>query len=222
MSLELVGRIHKELSVTGSAVYETILAIAERVNRKVQIIRLHWQASTLLERMERLAADVGQEIVQHVARRFLSQGQPDSGWTQLDHLLTHASARIQELKQSLVGIDAQIRSLKLEAIHEDLLRFQRDLTSRKAVIERILIRRGAPAVGQTVRARPPLASVHIATILRGPFLLPPGDDVVFRPDDIVVLIGLQSEVEHLAAWLTRPTPVSRTLPNFRDAAASHQ
>ena len=41
MSLELLGRIQQELSITGSAIYETVLALAERANRKVQVLRLH-------------------------------------------------------------------------------------------------------------------------------------------------------------------------------------
>lgn len=200
MSLELLGRVHKELSITGSAVYEAILAIAERINRKVQIIRLHWQASALLERMDRVTGDLGQELVDHVSRRFLTRAQPESYLSSLDNLLNRAASRVHELKQSLIQIDAQIRDLKLEAIHQDLLRLQRDLSLRSAGIERIIIGRSAMAVGQPVSACPRTASIHIATILRGPFLLPPGDDLIFRADDIVVLIGLQSDLDQLTAW----------------------
>jgi hypothetical protein len=211
MSLELLGRVHKELSITGSALYETLLAIAERVNRKVQIIRLHWQASMLLERMDRIAGDVGQDVVDRVARRFLVRGEADAGLSAFDAALTRAAGRVQDLKQSLVRIDAQIRALKLEAIHQDLLRLQRDLSLRSAGIERLLVPRGAPAVGQRVRACPRPPSVHIATVLRGPFLLPPGEDLVFRPDDIVVLIGLQADLDRVTAWFTGPTIMSRTV-----------
>lgn len=215
MNLELVGRIHKELSISGSALYETVVSIAERVNRKAQIVRLHWQASALLERMERIASELGQELVHHVARRFLTQGAMDPSLTELDARLTRVTARMHELKQALLAIDARIRDLKLEAIHEDLLRLQRDMTLRNAVIERIVIPRQAPAVGRPVRACPHRPSVHIATILRGPFLLPPGEELLFRPDDIVVLIGLQAELDPVRNWLTgrhdgaRATPISQ-------------
>jgi hypothetical protein len=46
MSLELLGRIQQELSISGSALYETVLGLAERANRKVQVLRLHSQASS--------------------------------------------------------------------------------------------------------------------------------------------------------------------------------
>lgn len=204
MSLELLGRVHKELSITGSAFYEAILAISERVNRKVQIIRLHWQASTLLQRMEHVTGELGQQIVDQVSRRFLMRDQPDSSLHALDATLNRATARVQELKQALVQIDAQIRELKLEAIHHDLLNLQRDLSLRSAGIERLTISRGAAAVGQPVSALPQSPSVHIVTILRGPFLLAPSDDLVFRPDDIVVLIGVQSELDQVTAWFSSP------------------
>jgi len=209
MSFELLGRVHKEFSITGSALYEAILAIAERVNRKVQIIRLHWQASRLLERMDRVSGDVGQEIVDHVTKRWNTNGPVDSGVSTLDALLHRATAGVQDLKRSLVQIDTQIRGLKLEAIHQELLHLQRDLSLRSAAIERLSIRAHARAVGQPLSACPRSSSVHIVTILRGPSLLAPEADVVFRPDYIVVMIGLQSEMDDLVDWFTdsRSVPV---------------
>jgi hypothetical protein len=203
MSLEFLARLHQELTITGSAFYEAILAISERVNRKVQIIRLHWQATALLERIEQLTGEVGQQIVDHVARRFLLRDQSDPRFQTLETALTRATTNVQELKRSLVRIDTQIRELKLEAIHDDLLRLQRDLRIRSAAIERFTVGRGAAAVGQPVRSVPRSPSIHIATVLRGPFLLPPTDDLVFRPDDIVVVIGLRTELEEVAAWFSQ-------------------
>jgi hypothetical protein len=202
MSLELLGRVHKELSITGSALYEAILAISERVNRKVQIIRLHWQASMLLERMDRISGELGQQIVDQVSRRVLVRRHLDPSSGPLETTMETAAARVHELKQSLIHVDAHIRELKLEAIHHDLLHLQRDLSLRSAGIERITISRRAPAVGQPLSVLPRVHNVHIATILRGPFLLFPDDDLICRPDDIVVLIGLQSELDHLTTWFT--------------------
>ena len=207
MNLELLGRVHKELAITGSAFYEAILAVSERVNRKVQIIRLHWHAATLLQRMDHVTSDVGQQIVDQVSRRFLASNQPDSVLGPFDATLTRASVRVHELKQSLIRVDAQIRELKLEAIHEDLLRLQRDLSLRSAGIERLVIARGAAAVGQPVRALPRSSSVHIAAILRGPFLLAPAEDLVFRSDDIVVLVGIQADLDQFVIWFTSKSPL---------------
>jgi hypothetical protein len=199
MSLEFLGRLHKELSITGSALYEMVLSISERVNRKTQIIRLHWHASGVLQRIDEVTAEVGRQVVDHVAHPFSIQGQHDSA---LDTAVSHALVRVQKLKNSLTQIDGQIRELKLEAIHEELLKLQQDLTARSAKIERLTITRHAAAVGQTVSAMPRSSSVHIASVLRGPFLLAPSDGLIFRTDDIVVLIGIESELDRLVTWFT--------------------
>ncbi len=78
MAFELLDRVHKELSITGHAFYEGVLAVSEVVNRKVEIIRLHWQASSLLQRIDDVTAQVGQLIAAQVADRLHSRLQPDS------------------------------------------------------------------------------------------------------------------------------------------------
>lgn len=203
MRVDFLNRLQKELSITGTALYETILAISERVNRKVQILRLHWQASSLLERIDEVAQEVGQQLVAQVGRRSSDRPLSDADLCEIDHSVNHATARIQALKHSLIEIDVQIRQLKLETIHEDLLRLQQDLSQRSAGIERIMIPRGSAAIGQRLSEVPRSTSIHIATVMRGPFLLAPAEDLTFRPGDIVVLMGAQTELDHLTVWLTR-------------------
>ncbi len=211
MTLELLGRVHKELSITGHAFYEAILSISELVNRKVQIIRLHWQASVLLQQIDDVTAKVGQQIATHVSDRLLYQSHPDSLVGVMDQALTDAIARVQKLKQSLTGVDAQIRELKIEMVHQDLLSLQRDLALRSAGIERLTVVRGAPAAGQSLSAIPQYSSAFVATVLRGPFLIAPSGDLLFRPGDIVVLIGAQAELDQLVSWFTGQRPLTTSL-----------
>ena len=215
MTFELLVRVHKELSITGHAFYETILSISELVNRKVQIIRLHWQASTLLQHIDDVTAKVGQQIAAQVSDRLLYQSHSDSVVGVIDQMLADAMSRVQELKQSLVGVDAQIRELKIETVHQDLLSLQRDLALRSGGIERLTVVRGADAAGQPLSALPPHSSAYVATIVRGPVLLAPTDDLLFRPGDIVVLIGSQTELRQLVSWFTgqclRTTSLTRSM-----------
>lgn len=214
MTFELLGRVHKELSITGHAFYETILSISELVNRKVQIIRLHWQASTLLQHIDDVTTKVGQQIVAQVSDRLLYQNHPDSPDSvvgAIDQMLADAISRIQELKQSLIEVDTQIRELKIETVHQDLLSLQRDLALRSGGIERLTVVRGAAAVGQSLSALPPCSSAYVASVLRGPFLLAPTDDLLFRPGDIVVLIGAQTELNQLVSWFTGQRPLTTSL-----------
>lgn len=203
MRLDFLNRLQKELSVTGTALHEAVVSIAERVNRKVQILRLHWQASALLERIDGVAHDLGQQIDSQIGRRSPERQLSDADLSEVDNTVNRATMRIQALKQSLIQIDVQIRQLKMETIHEDLLRLQQDLSQRSAGIERIMIPRAAAAIGQRVGDVPGSSSVHIATVMRGPFLLAPAEDLTFRPGDIVVLMGAQTELDPLTVWFTR-------------------
>jgi chromosome segregation ATPase len=203
MRFDFLNRLQKELSITSTALHETIVSISERVNRKVQILRLHWQASTLLERIDGVTHDLGQQIAGQIARRSPDRQASTSDLSEVDHTITRATSRIQALKQSLGDLDVQIRQLKLETIHEDLLRLQQDLSQRSAGIERVMIPRSATAIGQRVADVPRSASIHIATVIRGPFLLTPAEDLTFRAGDIIVLMGGQPELDHMTLWFTR-------------------
>lgn len=202
MIVELLGRVQKELSVTSHAFYETVLAISELVNRKVQIIRLHWHASTLLKRIDEVAGRLGEQIVTQVSNRLVDNPSLDSGVGTIDETLTEAIAKVQHLKSLLARVDTHIRELKLEAIHQDLLAFQRDLTRRSGGIARLTVTRGATATSEPLSALPHSASAHIATVFRGPFLLAPTNDLLLRPGDIVILIGTQAELDTLTTWFT--------------------
>ena len=202
MSFELLGRIQQELSITGSAIYETVLALSERANRKVQVLRLHNHASNLLSQIEQGHGDLGRHIVALCAKRSPLTLEPALSSTQLGHVLGHAGDRIQQLKQTLLNVDSQIRELKLETIHHELLTLQQDLSLRTAAIERLTIVRGSPVIGKrlTEVALPP--SVRLVTILRGPFLVSPDNTLVLRVDDVLIMIGLQVDLALVSSDFT--------------------
>lgn len=203
MSLELLGRIQQELSITGSAVYETVLALAERANRKVQVLRLHSQASNLLSQIEQGHGDIGRHISALCAKHPPFSHQSIVPSDQLEGLLSQAGDRIQQLKQTLLNVDGQIRELKLETIHHELLTLQQELSLRAAAIERLPIAQGSPVIGRKLAEVVLPASVRLITVLRGPFLVPPDDGLVLRLDDILVMIGLQADLAQVAAVFTQ-------------------
>ena len=203
MSLELLGRIQRELSITGSAIYETVLALAERTNRKVQVLRLHSQASSLLSQIEQVHGELGRQIAALCARRSPSSHEPPLRSDQLEGILGQAGDRVQHLKRTLLSVDSHIRELKLETIHHELLTLQQDLSLRAAAIERIPLARGSPMIGRPLAEVALPASVRLVTVLRGPFLVPPDQTLVLRVDDILVLIGLQEDLAQVASEFTQ-------------------
>jgi TrkA-C domain len=198
MSLEFFGRLQKELSLTGSAVYESVVAVAERVNRKVHVLRLHGQAASLLTQIETVQGELGQQLAAAFARHHPSR--PSLSPSDIERTVNQATDRVHLLKQTLVQVDAQIRALKLEAIQGDLLTLQRDLSLRAAAIERLPVSDRSTVVGKQVSdmAWPP--TVRLVTVFRGPFLIPPTDGFIFRADDIVIAIGLRADLDHIASW----------------------
>jgi hypothetical protein len=203
MSLELIGRIQQELSITGSAIHETVLGLAERVNRKVQVLRLHSQASSLLNQIEQGHGDLGRHIASLCARRPPFSHEQIQPSDHIDGFFDQASDRIQHLKHTLLHVDSQIRELKLETIHHELLTLQQDLSLRAAAIERFPIVQGSSVIGRTIGSIGFPSSVHIVTILRGPFLVPPDHALVFRTDDVLVMIGLKADLAQVASELAQ-------------------
>lgn len=199
MSLEFLGRLQRELSLTGSAIYESVVAVAERVNRKVHVLRLHGQAASLLTQIETVQGELGRQLALTLAGR---PGRPGASPVDVERIVSQATDRVHRLKQTLVQMDAQIRALKLEAIQGDLLTLQRDLSLRAAALERLPVAQGSKVVGKQVSDLAWPSTVRLVTVFRGPFLIPPTDGFMFRADDIVIAIGLRADLDQITSWFT--------------------
>ena len=118
-----------------------------------------------------------------------------------------ASDRIKGHQAALQLVERQIRELKVELAHEDLLTMQRELGLRDAAIERVVVARGAPVIGHPIGEFDLPPTTRIVAVFRGPFLLPLSNTMTLRPDDVVILVGLRHDLTH---WL----------PHFQQTAAS--
>jgi Trk K+ transport system NAD-binding subunit len=121
----------------------------------------------------------------------------------LESVLGQAGDRVQHLKRTLLNVDSQIRELKLETIHHELLTLQQDLSLRAAAIERLPLARGSPMIGRALAEMALPSSVRLVTVLRGPFLVPPDQTLVLRVDDILVMIGLQEDLAQVTSEFTQ-------------------
>jgi hypothetical protein len=195
--IDLWQRLIKEAKVTLSGTREAILAISERVNRKTQTLRLHWQAATLTHQMEDISRTVGHALCDLAV--------PSGHDTSVDrvylaartHLLEGATA-VRALKQELTHVEGAIRDLELEALHEGLVQIQRDLTSRSAGLSRFVVRPDSAAVGLSLFQLDLPTMTQVAALFRGPTLLSPSAEVFLRAGDIVILLGPQAELQRVA------------------------
>lgn len=195
---DLWQRIIKEARVTLAGTGEAVLAISERINRKTQLLRLHWQAAAVADQMEKVSRTVGHALCDLAT----STGNPDSTATKIHgaasvRLLEGATA-IRSLKQELTQVEGLIRELEVEVLLEDLAKVQRDLTSRSASLSRLIVASNSLAIGLSVAQLNLPMTIHVAALFRGPSLVSPAADVPIRAGDIVILLGPRAELERVA------------------------
>jgi K+/H+ antiporter YhaU regulatory subunit KhtT len=156
-----------------------------------------------LSQIEQVHGELGRQIAALCAKRPPFSHESTMPSDQLARLLGQAGDRIQQLKRTSLSVDSQIRELKLETIHHELLTLQQDLSLRAAAIERFPVVQGTLVIGKTLAemALPP--SVRLVTVLRGPFLVPPDAALVLRVGDILVMIGLQEELAQVTSRFTQ-------------------
>ncbi len=194
MTTEFLHRIRKELTITLTGLHEVVIAVSERVNRKVQILKLHWQASAVDQQIESIHQRVGEQIIARLTQDGAAAN-PDSNRQEIDRFLAEATSRIRVLKGDLGQVEALMRELEAETLRETLLKVQHDLFTRTASLERVVVSHGAAASGRSPAQLGLAASTHVVAILRGTAILAQPDSIALRPGDIVILIGRQDDLQ---------------------------
>ena len=176
---------------------EGLFAVADRVNRRTQILRLHWQSSSMVADITALHTFVGRVFVERLSssspvKRHETPFSADR--EALAQLLVESSSEIQRIRKDLLTIENAIRDLESENLSETLIRIHRDLAARSATIERVSLPVGSPFLAMTPREVELATGARIAALLRGPALLQSYDQLVLRPGDVMFLVGLQKEL----------------------------
>jgi len=195
MTTEFLHRIRKELTITLTGLHETVIAVSERVNRKVQILKLHWQASVVDQQIEAIHQRLGEQMAALLASEEPATDR-EHRRQELERHLAQAASRIRLLRGDLTQVEALMRELEAETLRETLLTVQHDLFTRAAALERVVVGQGAVANGRTAAQLGLAASTQIVAILRGAALLSTPNDAMFRPGDIVILVGRRDDLPH--------------------------
>ncbi|TLY30546.1 MAG: hypothetical protein E6K63_01615 [Nitrospirae bacterium] len=201
MTAELLSRIRKELTVNLAVLREAVLAISERVNRKAQLLKLHWQASDMSHKMDSTHRALGAQLYPLLSSSGeVKRPEPALDRPEAAGLLSAAISQVGLLKKELGQVETLVRELELEAMREDLLRIQQDLSTRSATMERVQVARGAWAVDRSISQMGLSPTTRVAAVLRGPALLHLTDSLMFQSGDLVVLVGPQVEVRRLLPY----------------------
>lgn len=207
MTIDFLARMKQEARVTLTAVEETVLGLAERVNRKVQLLRLHWHASQIQGSMTGLYRDLGRRLIGELGVRPSDTGFAAAGFGRGLSIETQASLmstshQIQSLKTQFSQIETKIGAMKSELIREDLSRFTRDLEVRGMTLQYIGVQQSSALAGHRVQELATMAHVRFVALVRGPLVLGAESDDQLQPGDGVLLLGPPEAVSDAATALT--------------------
>ncbi|MGH7250814.1 MAG: TrkA C-terminal domain-containing protein [Nitrospiraceae bacterium] len=207
MTTEFLQRIRKEVSVTQDAVREIVIGLSERVNRKVQTLKLHWRAASLSDQRESALQELGAYLASLLVQ---TSGLPERDSERLgaEARVVEAASLVRGLKKESMEIDALVRELEADALREDLLRIQQDLTVRAATLERISVPQGSSVLGQPVSHLSLPPATRVVAVCRGPAFLAVDQHLVLRAGDIVILVGPRTELKTAVSQFIEPQRVS--------------
>jgi len=191
----LLQRLTKEARITSDAIREAVIAISERVNRRVQIMRLHWQATGLHQQIQSVHRRLGSGLCEALAPadHLLKDALLRS--PELVEKIQSAAAAIGLLNRELDEIQTEIRTLELEALREDFLKLQQDLLKRGMSMRRALVGSTAPVLGRRITDIPLVPGVALAAVFRGAMMLVPSPQITVHAHDIMILFGPDSALD---------------------------
>jgi len=177
---------NRALSITLAGLKEAIMAIAERVARRVQMAKLQFQADDAESRLQHAYESLGQCLY------ALHSAPSPEGLTNLDDALP-VSASIRAEHRTLQDIRDRLASqYDDDGLTVPLIRLHEDLQAGGATVERVIIAPGLGADGRRLADLSLPESVGVLLVRRGDSVLFPSAELVLRAGDQVTLIGRRS------------------------------
>ena len=172
------------LAISFDGAKEAVIAVAERVARRVQVTKLQLQAEDAEARLRHAYESLGERL--HVSH---STHSPETA--QVDDSL-HLCEGIRAEQRALQEIRDRLASRYDDVLIIPLIRLQEDLQASGGTIERVTIVPNAHANGTPISTVALPESVRIVLVRRNDSLLFPSDQMVLRAGDQVTIIGNRS------------------------------
>jgi hypothetical protein len=208
MKRDIFDRLRREAAITMAGARETVLAIADRVNRKTQALKLHWRAAEAMSELGLHYQNIGRCLCDALAEHA-QMSPPDPQRTPvLQAQLEGFYAGLQSQRDEVARIERRIAEIEAEALSDDLHRLQLDLGARSLTVERLTVSQDAAAVGlsPTRLGLPP--GVKVMAVFRGPALLDEYAQEALRAGDLVFLIGPRAELQRHRAQFHLPARIT--------------
>jgi len=200
MTAAILQRLSREVRITASGFQEAVLAVSERVNRRVLILRLHWNAADLQRQITDAHRMTGTALCE-LPQGLDAVATDSEPGLRAETQMRESAASLRLLRAELASIEGAIRELEIEALHEHFIRIQQDLLTRNANILRLTVGETAPVIGQPAGSLQLPGALRVAAILRGPVLLPSEPPVPIRAGDIVIILGPQTELSAVIPYI---------------------
>jgi hypothetical protein len=174
----------RTLSITLDGAKEAVMAVAERVARRVQVTKLQLQAEDAEARLRQAYESMGQRLyVAHTAHS------PEA--TNVDAVLPLCES-VRAEQRALREIRDRLASRYDDVLIVPLIRLQEDLQAGGGTIERITITPNAQADGKPLSGVDFPEGIRIVLVRRHDSLMFPSAQLILRAGDQVTVIGNRS------------------------------
>lgn len=177
---------HRTLSISLAGLKEALMAVAERVTRRIQVAKLQYQADDTEARLRQAYESLGQCLyATHTAQT-----------PEIQKVIDEALPVCESIRAEQRTLQA-IRDRLASQYEEDvltvpLIRLHEDLQAGGGTVERVTIAPGIDADGRRLADLILPESVGIVLIRRGESLLFPHAETVLKAGDQVTLVGRRS------------------------------
>ena len=175
----------RTLSISFDGAKEAVMAVAERVARRVQVTKLQLQAEDAEARLRQSYESLGQRLYAVHATRS-----PEA-LREVDDALPLCEG-IRAEQRTLQEIRDRLASRYDDVLVVPLIRLQEDLQTGGGTIERVTITPNARADGRPLSDVGFPESVRIVLIRRNDSLMFPSAQLILRAGDQVTVIGNRS------------------------------
>jgi Trk K+ transport system NAD-binding subunit len=175
----------RALAMTLDGLKEALMAVAERVTRRVQVAKLQFQADDTEARLRQAYESLGQCLyTTHTAQTPETLKVIDEALPVCENIRAEQRT-LQSIRDRLISQYEDVLTIPLIRLHEDL-------QAGGGTLERVTITPGLGADGRRLADLALPESVEVVLVRRGESLLFPHAETVLKAGDQVTLIGRRS------------------------------
>lgn len=210
--LSVARRVVRDVMIGWSGLREGVFEIAERLNRRVQLLRWSTEAAEHERTLNELYRQLGQQIEQtHLGLGNggdLSHTIPATSATgalATDPNMSHVVEAVMHVKAELERLERRMRALKAEGREDEVESFLQALWRSGGRVEVVSLPPDSPAVGLRLPDLRLPEDVRLVGLQRGQVVLTVQDDLSLMAGDRLLIVGPDRAMDEAVARLAWPS-----------------